>query len=239
MLALSQRPRHFRKIPIFKPEATMQIPQPRDLLASARLVCWSRLPVPLTEPPVFKQMADHTPDVDRATGSQTRPLFGFHTLDENLQRLRQEAMPEIVMLQPRPAEKKPGLQRYDPPKSCVDMYEILQNQVRVQTLSLSAVADAVLQANLVQLAGLKTGPRVREPQVFQLSEGHSATITEGYLGRAILLSQYEAKFQVRRGSYLSQQEIWKPDQELYFGGSLVACAPHTKFSLAIYELVPV
>ncbi|KAJ0129023.1 Uncharacterized protein HZ326_27878 [Fusarium oxysporum f. sp. albedinis] len=106
----------------------MQIPQPRDLLANARLLCWSRLPVPLTEPPVFKQMADHTPDVDRATGSQTRPLFGFHTLDENLQRLRQEAMPEIVMLQPRPAEKKPGLQRYDPPKSCVDMYEILQNQ---------------------------------------------------------------------------------------------------------------
>ncbi|KAJ4131307.1 hypothetical protein NW765_017199 [Fusarium oxysporum] len=108
-------------------------------------------------------MADHTPDVDRATGSQTRPLFGFHTLDENLQRLRQEAMPEIVMLQPRPADKKPGLQRYDPPKSCVDMYEILQNQVCVQTLSLSAVADAVLQANLVQLAGLKIGPRVREP----------------------------------------------------------------------------
>ncbi|KNB16692.1 hypothetical protein FOXG_14482 [Fusarium oxysporum f. sp. lycopersici 4287] len=198
----------------------MQIPQPRDLLANARLLCWSRLPVPLTEPPVFKQMADHTPDVDRATGSQTRPLFGFHTLDENLQRLRQEAMPEIVMLQPRPAEKKPGLQRYDPPKSCVDMYEILQNQ-----------------ANLVQLAGLKIGPRVREPQVFQLSEGHSAEIPEGYLGRAILLSQYEARFRMRRGNYVSQQEIWKPDQELYFDGRLVACVPYTKFSLAIYELV--
>ncbi|EXK25669.1 hypothetical protein FOMG_17676 [Fusarium oxysporum f. sp. melonis 26406] len=220
MLALTQRPQHLRKGPIFKPEATMQIPRLRDLLASARLLCWSRLPLPLTEPSVCKQMADHTPDVDRAAGSQTRPLFGFHTLDENLQRLRQEAMPEIVMLQPRPAEKKPGLQRYDPPKSCVDMYQILQNQ-----------------ANLVQLAGLKIGPRVREPQVFQLSEGHSAEIPEGYLGRAILLSQYEARFRMRRGNYVSQQEIWKPDQELYFDGRLVACVPYTKFSLAIYELV--
>ncbi|KAH7460975.1 hypothetical protein FOMA001_g19299 [Fusarium oxysporum f. sp. matthiolae] len=237
MLALTQRPQHLRKGPIFKPEATMQIPRLRDLLASARLLCWSRLPLPLTGPSVCKQMADHTPDVDRAAGSQTRPLFGFHTLDENLQRLRQEAMPEIVMLQPRPAEKKPGLQRYDPPKSCVDMYQILQNQVCVQTLALSAVADAVLQANLVQLAGLKIGPRVREPQVFQLSEGHSAEIPEGYLGRAILLSQYEARFRMRRGNYVSQQEIWKPDQELYFDGRLVACVPYTKFSLAIYELV--
>ncbi|OBS20577.1 hypothetical protein FPOA_06934 [Fusarium poae] len=117
-------------------------------------------------------MADTTPDMDRSAGFQTRPLFGFHPLDENLQRLRQEALPEIVMLQPRPAHEKPGLQRYDPPKSCVDMYEVLQNQ-----------------ANLAQLTGLKIGSRVREPQVFQLSEGHSATITEGYLGRAILLSQ--------------------------------------------------
>ncbi|KAH7191093.1 hypothetical protein DER44DRAFT_794125 [Fusarium oxysporum] len=175
---------------------------------------------------LVKQLADTTPDMDRAASSQTWPLFGFHPLDETLQRLRQEVLPEIVMLQPRPAHEKPGLQRYDPPKSCVDMYEVLQNQVFVQTRPFSA------------LAGLKIGSRVREPQVFQLSEGHGATITEGYLGRAILLSQYEARFQVRRGNYLSQQEIWKPDQELYFGGTLVACAPHTKFSLAIYELVP-
>jgi len=77
---------------------------------------------------------------------------------------------------------------------------------------------------------------VRELQAFQLSVGHDAWVPEGYLGRAILLTQFEAKIQIRKGGDLSGQKIWRPDQELYYNGALLALALHIKFSLAIYQL---
>lgn len=77
---------------------------------------------------------------------------------------------------------------------------------------------------------------MREPQASQLSVGHDARVSEGYLGRAVLLSQYTANFQIRTGGILSEQQKWEPNQELYFSGALVAGARRIKFSLAIYVL---
>ncbi|KAH8669189.1 hypothetical protein BGZ61DRAFT_115284 [Ilyonectria robusta] len=132
-------------------------------------------------------MANRTPEVDQTVTSRPRPLFGFNPLSAELQTLRQEAIADIVVVQP--SEKQPGLQRYDSPKPCMDTYNILEPQT-----------------NLAMLRNANIGRRVREPQAFQLSVGHDARVSEGYLGRAVLLSQYTANFQIRTRGTLSEQQ---------------------------------
>lgn len=48
-------------------------------------------------------------EIDAGAGSQPRLVFGFHPLHEELRRLRQEAIADVTLLQPEPAEKKRGL----------------------------------------------------------------------------------------------------------------------------------
>jgi len=77
-------------------------------------------------------MTNSTLEVDAGAGSQPRLLFGFQPLHEELRRLRQEAIAEVVMLQPEPAEKKGDLLTYNSPRPCMEMPKILENQVLVQ-----------------------------------------------------------------------------------------------------------
>ncbi|RSL88569.1 hypothetical protein CEP51_001651 [Fusarium floridanum] len=166
-------------------------------------------------------MSSSTPNMGAGAGSQPQLVFGFHSLHEELQRLRQEVIADAVILQPEPAGKKPGLLTYNSPRPCMEMHKILEDQT-----------------SLANLTDVTIGPRVRKPQAFQLSVGHDAWVPEGYLGRAILLSQFEARIQIRNGDALSEEHIWKPNQELYYNGALLALIPHLKFSLAIYKLTP-
>lgn len=87
-------------------------------------------------------MANRTPEVDQTVTSRPRPLFGFNPLSAELQTLRQEAIADIVVVQP--SEKQPGLQRYDSPKPCMDTYNILEPQVRPLIMPVAAVTYAVV-----------------------------------------------------------------------------------------------
>ena len=181
-------------------------------------------------------MTNSTIETDQAALSRPRPLFGFYPLNAELKRLRQEAIADIVTVQP--PEKVFGLHSYDSPKACIKMHEILETQVRCPSMEFPLWLTTSLQTHLTELMSADIGRRVREPEAFRLSVGHEANVPEEYLGRAVLLSQYKANFRIRHRGILTEQQTWEPDQELHFNGALVAGAGHMKFSLAIYELNP-